>query len=177
MTLFKSLITAAMLAVPAPLLAATTIYETSGDVVLDPIFGFADYAGSNGDLSITITGALFGDVLDASLVVADAGQALLESFDTVDFDIDFSGASDTARITFGSLIGDAVALFGSTATVEFFFDPSAADVSLAPDFIFLEDVTAQVVSDVAPVPLPASLPLLGAALVGFAALRRKQRRS
>lgn len=175
MNFIKTSLTALMLTAPLPALAATTVYETTGDVVIDTFFGTGDYIGTNGDLNITVTGSLFGGVLDAFIEVGEGASTLLTSSSAIDFDIDTS--ADFASITFDNLSGAATALFGSTATVEFSFDFDTFDTDSIPGFGFLSNVTAQVVSDVAPVPLPASLPLLGAALAGAAMLRRKQRRS
>lgn len=164
----------------APLSAlATPVYTTGGSIFIDSssspdIFGDFFDDGADG-LDISVTGSLIGGTLMADLFVSDGSGTLLSSSSVLSsvFDIiapnNGVATADTATIVFDTLSGSATALFGSTATlvITFFQEDETGG--------FIDTATAEVFSDLAPIPLPATLPLLGGAVLGAFALSRRRR--
>ncbi len=157
----------AVVMAPIPVQAATTVYRGSGDVFLDdlgPANVLADFLDTGtDDIDVAVSGRFESGVVAASLLVSDFGpDPRLSSTSVVSVDL-FPGGSDSRVVTavFAMLSGTDAGLFGATATAIFTF--SAVDV----DDGFLSPVDVVIVSDLAPVPLPASLPLL---LAGFGCL-------
>lgn len=181
MNIIKTLLVSALLMVPAATAsAASLVYESNGSALVELPLG----AGSLGDffddgaddLDISVTGGFTAGLLGLDIVVSDASGVLLESSSVLDAVLDIiapsaSGAptTDTATIIFGLLGGSDTGLFGDTATVVFsFFAEDELDG-------FIDPVNAKVFSDLAVVPLPATLPLLGFALAGIATTARRRK--
>lgn len=161
--------------------------------LIDIPFADADYlsVGGFGDLSIFDAEGLAsgvaaaGDLFVTVLVSFDESDpsgtatAGLFSFDDdggfLDGDLVKAGFDgDLLQILFGNLSGSAAAAFGKFALLELVFvDPFPGIDPLGN----LEDGTIYLVSgtisSATPIPLPAALPLLGAALGGLVLLRRR----
>ncbi len=173
----RTILPAAALALmlsPLAAQAATTIYSATGDAIVD-IFGPVDFDADFFDLDddgIDVAAAVsqFAGIFDAALLVSDMSGPLLASDSIVSVDIGLG----TLTATFDSLSGPAAGLFGDTATAIFSFDPDFADGSGDEFRFLLSGVGVDIVSDIAPIPLPASLPLLLAGLGGIALLRARR---
>ena len=178
MTFLKTLCAAALFSLPVAAFASP-VYQSGGSILIDasvPTDILGDFFDDGADgLDISVTGSLTGGVLSADLLVSDGTGSLLSSGSVLSsvFDIippdNGAATQDTATIVFDALSGAETGLFGSTATVVFSF--FAEDES----FGFIDTASVEVFSDLAPVPLPASLPLLGAALLGAFAVSRRRR--
>jgi len=172
--------------------AAPLNLVTADSPVIDVPVATVDYleTGSIGDLSI------FGAEGLAS-GTSQAGDLFLDisfNFDTANpsdisgalFSLDDNGAfldgtlvrtgfdGDILELLFGNLTGSAADGFGNLARVDIFF---VGPIPGTDPLLNLVDGTAYdvsaTVSSVAPIPLPAALPLLLAGLGGLALLRRR----
>lgn len=176
----KALIAAALLAAPGVATAAPlSIFEATGEALLsgDIETGLtADFFDLDGDdTDLAVSGDTLGGPVMAALLISDAnsGATLLESSTVVGITLDLVDAGvagpgrDRLRVQFGGLRGAAAGQFDATAIVTFeFFEEDGAD---------LTGVDVSVGSaGIAPIPVPASLPLLAGALCfGVIALRRR----
>ncbi len=168
MNLTPLALAAALAVAPLAVHAATSVYSAVGEAQVDAsdpseIVAFFD-DDLTGDVNISFTGSLSGDIFQGTLLVADFSGILLESDSIVSVDV----GDDTLTAIFGDLADDGLGrgLFGSTATAIFDFDPdSEIDGSYA-------SVGVEILSDLTPIPLPASLPMLLAGLGLFAGARR-----
>ncbi|EKE43947.1 hypothetical protein OCGS_1928 [Oceaniovalibus guishaninsula JLT2003] len=161
-------IAALALAMTAPMgaSAATTVFEATGLGLFDGMFGdFFDVDGDDVDVGVTVE-TDGTSLTSATLLVSDASGVLLESGDA--FDAMLSGG--TASLSFRNLTGSSASLFGGdTARVIFGFDPGQVAGGT------LDPVSVQVTAtDLAAIPVPASLPLLAAGIGGLALLRRRR---
>lgn len=191
MKTLNTLIAAACLAMPVAASAATfdtLVYDADGTALLFDSFvtgfnvegSFFDNATTGSIVNVTGDAAVDGasNVTDiaSTLFVNDGADVLLESATVLSTEVNVdadAGTVDTYEILFGGLTGSDVDLFDSSALVVFSFN--AEDFAL---FGTPGPVNAKVYSDltdVAPIPLPASLPLLGFALGGAFALRRRRK--
>jgi len=176
MKLLKSIAISVFLLAPMVANAAPfLIYEAEGSGLIEDGFGaFFDLDGD--EIDVAVNGMQDGGTLIADLLVSRLdGGALLSSSNLVDSMltvnpvVEDTNTQDVLTLVFGSLSGEDVALFGSTATVEFsFFEETVEDGFFTP-------VGVRIYSDVAPIPLPASLPMLAAGLLVVAGLRRRRR--
>lgn len=107
----------------------------------------------------------FGGFLDVS---DDDGQFLVGDLSSISF------GTDLIELSFNNLIGNAAGSFGSTviATISFDDMPGADPFSAFVDGK-IYGASVDISSAVAPVPLPAGLPLLIAGIGGLAVVRRK----
>lgn len=145
-----------------------------GDLLMFDAEGLASGTTQAGDLFVTL--AVTFDVADpagtvtAGLFSVDDDGAFLDG-DLVQAGFD----GDVLQILFGNLTGNAAAAFGQFALLELaFVFPGVGVNPLAG----LQDGTlydvAGTISSATPIPLPAALPLLGAALGGLMVLRRRR---
>ena len=160
------------------------------NVTFSDLFGEGDL--SMFDLVTDISGLTTnGDVtlgFGVGFDLIDPTMALSGGFDLSDDDgLLLSGnltatgfGDDVIELQFDSLSGSATGAFSDMVLLEIVFDP-ADGLSDAP-FGNLEDLTTYMatvtlsnVGDLAPIPLPAGLPLLVVALGGFGWLRARQR--
>lgn len=184
MTLMKSLLASLFLLAPLSAQAAPfLIYEAQGEALIsgDPTGDFlADFFDLDFDnTDIAANGDQTGGLQFASLIISNllGPDPLLESTDLQSAVLDLNPQSPTGAPTedfltlvFGSLTGLEADLFTGTATVVFsFFAESESNGVLSP-------VTARVYSDLAPIPLPASLPLLAVGGIALFGLRRRSAR-
>ena len=153
--------------------AATVVYQSSGAVLYDDASApdvFADFTGTGIDPNVSVTGALQGGVASGALFVSGAAGAILESTDLVSYALGTGAAGQrTLTVVFTMLGGSGAGLFGGEdglATAIFTYGPGNFEAG------FPDPVDVAILSDVAPVPLPASLPLLLLGLGAVAALRR-----
>ena len=172
---------------------AASLNVVTGLPVVDIPFATADYLETlgTGDLSIIAAEGLVTGTPQAGDLFVD----IFVDFDLLDpagtaggalFSVDDDGAfldgslvrtgfdADVLQLLYGDLSGNAAGDFGRFALVELvFIDPFPGDDPLSN----LEDGTAYdvaaTVSSVAPIPLPAALPLLLAGLGGLVLLRRR----
>lgn len=107
----------------------------------------------------------FGGFLDVS---DDDGQFLVGDLSSISF------GTDLIELSFTNLIGSAAGSFGSSVNATINFDDM---LGINPFSAFVDGdfygASVEISSAVAPVPLPAGLPLLLVSLGGFAVLRRK----
>lgn len=181
MKLLNSLVVSALLIAPVTA-AATTVFEAQGSIAIDDLSGFGgpilgNFTDTDGDdITIAVNGALTSGILTAAFSISDASGVLLSSNSVIDGVLDdnppdLAGpVADSGTLVFDMLSGSATGLFGNTATIVFDLFSEDAD-----SFGTIGAVSAHVISDIAPIPLPASLPLLGGALLGAVALRRKRK--
>ena len=178
---------------------AATLCLTLGDPFLESSTASSDFLqnGDEGDLSS------FGGIIDSSAGVTLNGVAELgyffafdpndlgsaaAAFDIIDESndvllsdnlIDVGFRDNVVELLFDGLTGAAAGLFNTTALVEIEFDGLLG----SDPFAFFEDGEAyatrirvsNVLTDVTPIPVPASLPLMMAAMGGIALLRRRKR--
>ena len=142
------------------------IFTASGQSFEDDfLIEFIDTDADDPNLSFTAD-KLGGSLLDGLIFISDAGGDTLLFSDTIletQEDMPPNGP-DTLTLVFGGLSGTSASLFGETArAVLSFIDGSGTGAA-----------TLSVQSDVAPIPLPATLPalLLGLGFLGVAARRR-----
>ncbi|MGZ2259057.1 VPLPA-CTERM sorting domain-containing protein [Roseobacter sp. A03A-229] len=180
MTLFNALAAGFLLLAPISAQAASVlVYEAEGEGLVtdgDPTGFFGDFFDLDfDDIDVAVSADTTTPEVEASLLISTLGGAtLLESTSVVSTELtindpegDGTATEDFFTIVFDSLSGDDSGLFGEVATVVFsFLDETEDDGLYAP-------VTARVYSDLTPVPVPASLPLLVAGLGGLVALRRR----
>jgi hypothetical protein len=152
--------------------ATLVVYQAQGDAFVDdsdPSNIVADFFDTDGDdIDVAISGLFAGDVFGGSLLVSDAGGTLLQSSLVVSSGFGFDAGIDTFGVLFGDLTGTAATTFGDFAFVLFSY---SADDAL--DGVY-SPVSVDVTADVAPIPLPASLPLLLAGIGGLAFLPRNR---
>lgn len=165
---------AATLDIPgASLDYSTSVLGDVGDLLMFDAIGVVDDGGSLIDVLVDLT--LTFEVADPS-GTADAAIDILAGADLYLSGI-LSGISfeeDLLRLVFSGLTGSAAATFGSALQLEIFFLDPLGDNPLAA---LVDGSSYDVVafgSDMAPIPLPASLPLLGGAL-GLLALRKRRK--
>ncbi|GFE48890.1 hypothetical protein So717_06430 [Roseobacter cerasinus] len=183
MTLIKSLLASLFLLAPLSAQAAQLlIFEAQGEALVDgdPAGDlFAEFFDLDfDDTDIAAGGQQLGGLQNASILITDLGpDPLLESSDLLSVVLDITpigptGAptEDFLTLVFGSLTGADADLFGDTATVVFSFFAESLDNSV------ISPVTARVYSDLAPIPLPASLPLLAVGGIALLGLRRRSSR-
>lgn len=179
MKLLQTLCAAALFSLPVAAFAAP-IYQSGGELLIDAsdpndILGdfFDDFIDG---LDISVTGSLVGPTLSASLLVSDASGSLLSSSSVLSSVLNIiapdngTATQDSATIVFDTLLGSETGLFGSTATVVFTFFAEDDDGTG-----YIDTASVEVFSDLTPIPLPASLPLLGGALLGAFAMSRRRR--
>ncbi|WP_299961799.1 VPLPA-CTERM sorting domain-containing protein [uncultured Roseobacter sp.] len=160
--------------------ALVSIYEAEGEALISGDAGtgfFGEFIDFDfDDIDVAVNGEQIGGLLVSDLLISNAaGDTLLESADLIDSALtinpingDGTETEDFFTLVFGSLSGDGASLFGDTATVTFSFFEETQDSGLfAP-------VRVGVFSDLAPIPLPASLPLLGFGLAAMVGLRRRR---
>lgn len=155
---------------------ATIDYSTSvvgdvGDLLLFGANGVVDDGVSFIDVSVDL---MLSFEIANPYGTADAAIDILDGADLYLSGI-LSGIKfeeDLLTLVFSGLTGSAATIFGSALQLEIFFlDPIGSD----PLRALVDGSSYDVVafgSDVAPIPLPASLPLLAGAL-GVLALRRR----
>lgn len=154
--------------------AATIVYQSSGFVFFDdsdPSDIIVDFFGDATDPDVSATGRLTAGAASGGLLVS-GDETLLRGDTLVSYMMGTTEAGlQSLTAVFTMLTGTEADLFGGAdgvATAVFTYD--LADV----DDGFIDSVDVAVLSDVAPIPLPASLPLLLAGLGAVAALRRSR---
>ncbi|WP_299783600.1 VPLPA-CTERM sorting domain-containing protein [uncultured Roseobacter sp.] len=181
MKLLKALAASLFLLTPMTAAAALfPIYKAEGDALIGGdaaagFFGeFIDF-GFDG-IDVAINGEQIGGTLVSDLLISNlngdtllASASLASSVLTINpVNTDGTETEDVLTLIFDTLSGDDADLFGDTATVVFSFFEETQDNGL------FSPVGVEVFSDVAPIPLPASLPLLGLAVAAMVGLRRRR---
>lgn len=160
--------------------ALVPIFQAEGDAIFDGdaatgFFGeFIDFDFD--DIDVAVNGEQIGGMLVSDLLISNLnGDTLLEStslasslFAINPANADGTETEDFLTLVFDSLSGDDAGLFGDTATVVFSFFEETQDNGL------FSPVGVEVFSDLAPIPLPASLPLLGLGMAAMVGLRRRR---
>lgn len=167
--LLRSFTLAATLAfAPFAVQASTVAFSATGsaDVFqVDPTlteFLFLDEDGD--DTEIAIEGIFENGVADGAIQISDFANGVLFASDEI---FSFDLGTDVLTVVFNASNFETN-LFDQIATVVFTFDLASASDG------FYDLVSVDVFSDIAPVPLPASLPLLLAGLGVIAAVRRRR---
>ncbi|WP_300015075.1 hypothetical protein [uncultured Roseobacter sp.] len=181
MKLLKALAVGLFLLTPMAATAALfPIFKAEGDALIGGdaatgFFGeFIDFDFD--DIDVAVNGEQIGGTLVSDLLISNLnGDTLLASASLASsvliinpVNTDATETEDFLTLIFDTLSGDDADLFGDTATVVFSFFEETQDNGL------FSPVGVEVFSDVAPIPLPASLPLLGLAVVAMVGLRRRR---
>ncbi|GAA0305681.1 hypothetical protein [Rhodovulum strictum] len=155
--------------------AAFTAFGGAGDLTLFGADALVNGPGLSAGLTVDL--ALFFDQADpyrtlgGFLDLYQGAELFLGGLLT-----SVSAEEDLLTLVFGMLIGSGAALFGDALRVELFFiDPVGADPLAGLQDGAVYAVAALGEGQLAPVPLPAGLPLLLAGLGAMLALRRGAR--
>lgn len=182
MKLLKTLAASLFLLTPMTATAALVpIFQAEGEGLIlgdaaTGFFGeFIDFDFD--DIDVAVNGEQIGSTLISDLLISNLnGDTLLESASLASsllsinpVNSDGTETEDFLTLIFDGLSGDDAGLFGDTATVVFSFFEETQDNGL------FSPVGVEVFSDLAPIPLPASLPLLGFGVAAMVGLRRGRR--
>lgn len=155
---------------PFAVQAATVQYSASGSGSFEgnPQNTAAAFASDDDSaFDITVFAFTFDGVFEADLDVSVSGTQLLTGIgETAPTFASGETGFRTATVVFNVTGGDDRGLFGDFATAIFTF---ASDDVDSGEF---DPVTVEILSDLPPIPLPASLPMLLAGLGLFAGVRR-----
>lgn len=156
--------------------------------VPDPAVGFA--LDGAVEISDDVGGLLIANAFGAALGASGVAGLTDNAFDLLVVGDSLGGVAPTASLFIdgadGSVTGDLAGYFATSDFIELLFNVTSDDFGLfggrllmvvTGDFsaaVFATDASVVINPAVAPIPLPASLPLLAGALAAVAAMRRRR---